>query len=127
MASLQTPAQSHTLCIPEIFELILLNLNSNLPHWSHFINSSPRIQWTLDNALNKPKAQNPLLGEAFPSIFHRPGSSNRGSTKNNDTDVDTANEETTSNLTFTTFDMVRNQHKWDTYIRPEANWRRILV
>ncbi|KAJ5827729.1 hypothetical protein N7447_004492 [Penicillium robsamsonii] len=141
MTSLQTPTQSRALSIPEIFELILLNLDirtlltkaTRICHtWSHFINSSPRIQWTLffrplDNALNKPKIQNPLLAETFPSIFHQSGSSNGGSTKYNDTDVDTANEDTTSNLTFTTFDMVRNPHKWDAYIRPEASWRRMLV
>ncbi|KAJ5159187.1 uncharacterized protein N7500_008838 [Penicillium coprophilum] len=141
----QIPAQSHAFSIPEIFELILLNLDirtlltkaTRICHtWSHFINSSPRIQWALffrplDNALNKPKTQNPLLAETFPSIFHQSGYSTGRNTTRNDTDPDTntnaANEKVILNLTFTTFDMVRNPHKWDAYIRPEASWRRMLV
>jgi hypothetical protein len=136
MAPITTPAQSHALSIPEIFELILLNLDTRtlltkatqICHsWSHFINSSPRIQWALffrplDNALNKPKTQNPLLAETFPSIFDQCEHTN----EKNDLDTDTTNKKTT-NVTFTTFDMVKNPHKWDAYIRPEASWRRMLV
>ncbi|CAI7582843.1 unnamed protein product [Penicillium glandicola] len=142
MAPPLTPAQSHALSIPEIFELILLNLDTRtlltkatrICHaWSHFINSSPSIQWALffrplDNPLNKAKIQNPLLAETFPSIFHQFAlSSERNANKNNDPDTDTTDEKTTSNITFTTFDMVQNPHKWDAYIRPEASWRRMLV
>jgi hypothetical protein len=137
MAPTPTPAQSHALSIPEIFELILLNLDirtlltkaSRICHsWSHFINSSPRIQWALffrplDHALNKPKTQNPLLAETFPSIFDQFECTG----KRNDLDTDTTNEKPTSNVTLTTFDMIKNPHKWDAYIRPEASWRRMLV
>ncbi|OQE84091.1 hypothetical protein PENNAL_c0029G01012 [Penicillium nalgiovense] len=137
MAPTPTPVQSHALSIPEIFELILLNLDTHtlltkatrICHsWSHFINFSPRIQWALffrplDNALNKPKTQNPLLAETFPSIFDQSENTN----KKNDLDTDTTNEKTTSNVTLTTFDMVKNPHKWDAYIRQEASWRRMLV
>ncbi|KAJ5185983.1 hypothetical protein N7491_006146 [Penicillium cf. griseofulvum] len=143
MAPTLTPAQSHALSIPEIFELILLHLDIRTlltkatricRAWSHFIDSSPPIQWALffrplDNALNKRKIQNPLLAETFPSIFHQSGSSDgRYPNRNSDTDTDTdISKEKTTHLTFTTFDMVRNPHKWDTYIRPEASWRRMLV
>ncbi|CAG7969154.1 unnamed protein product [Penicillium nalgiovense] len=137
MVPTPTPVQSHALSIPEIFELVLLNLDTHtlltkatrICHsWSHFINSSPRIQWALffrplDNALNKPKTQNPLLAETFPSIFDQSVNTN----KKNDLDTDTTNEKTTSNVTLTTFDMVKNPHKWDAYIRQEASWRRMLV
>ncbi|KAJ5951417.1 uncharacterized protein N7479_009830 [Penicillium vulpinum] len=133
MAPRPTPPQIHALSIPEIFELILLNLDTRtlltkatrICHtWSHFINSSPALQWALffrplDNALNKSKIQNPLLAATFPSIFHQ-----YGNTKTNDTDI---NGNPTPRVTFTTFDMVKNPHKWDAYIRPEASWRRMLV
>lgn len=144
MAPPPTSAQSHALSIPEIFELILLNLDTRtlltkatrICHaWSHFINSSPPIQWALffrplTNSLNKTKTQNPLLAATFPSIFHQSTSSNGGSTnKNNDpeTDTSTIDDKINSRLTFTSFDMVRNPLKWDAYIRPEASWRRMLV
>lgn len=142
MAPPPISAQSHALSIPEIFELILLNLDTRtlltkatrICHaWSHFINSSPPIQRALffrplDNGLNKTKTQNPLLAETFPSIFHRSGSTNGGNTnKKNDPESDTIDDKINSKLTFTTLDMVRNPQKWDAYIRPEASWRRMLV
>ncbi|KAI2718425.1 hypothetical protein CBS147311_5701 [Penicillium roqueforti] len=145
MATPPTSAQTHALSIPEIFELILLNLDTRplltkatrICHaWTNFIDSSPPIQWALffrplDNALKKPKTQNPLLAETFPSIFHQSGPSNGKTIKMKDTDTNTTNEPctstSTSNLTFTTFDMVKHPRKWDAFIRPEASWRRMLV
>ena len=135
MATPPTSAQTHALSIPEIFELILLNLDTRtlltkatrICHaWTNFIDSSPPIQWALffrplDNALNIPKTQNPLLAETFPSIFHQSG------TSNGKTNTTKKSSTSTSNVTFTTFAMVKHPRKWDVFIRPEASWRRMLV
>ncbi|KAJ5772844.1 hypothetical protein N7457_007740 [Penicillium paradoxum] len=134
-----TPARSHALSIPEIFELILLHLDIRTlltkatrvcRAWSHFINDSRPLQWALffrplDNPLNKAKIQNPLLAEAFPSVF-RQSSSNRDGTPNHKHNGN-SNRNSIPELTFTTFDMVRRPRKLNAYIRPEASWRRMLV
>jgi hypothetical protein len=132
-----TPAQSHALSIPEIFELILLNLDTRTlltkanricRAWSQFIAFSPPLQWALffrplDNALNKPKTQNPLLAEVFPSIFRQ--SSNIP--EENTDDTKDGNGKHHASITFTTFDFVRRPYMLDAYMRPEASWRRMLV
>ncbi|CAG8381969.1 unnamed protein product [Penicillium salamii] len=117
----QMTSASKTFAIPELFELILLNLDTRtlltkaqlICHtWTSFIQESPAIQWAL---FFKPEPigspwQNPLLAEVFPSIF------------TSDPDV-----QSNVNLTFTNFDLILNSHKFDAYMRPEASWRRMLV
>ncbi|KAJ5549777.1 hypothetical protein N7535_002281 [Penicillium sp. DV-2018c] len=138
-----TPAQSHALSIPEIFELILLNLDTRTlltkatricRTWTQFINSSPALQWALffrplDNVLNKSKIQNPLLAEVFPSIFRHPSAIPDDDMHDIDSEdeSDDYSESHLVDVTFTTFDFVRRPHKLDAYMRPEASWRRMLV
>ncbi|CAG7920379.1 unnamed protein product [Penicillium olsonii] len=117
-------ARSQTFSIPELLELILLQLDTRtllttaqlICHtWTTFIQESPTIQWALffkpEPKLGSRRWQNPLLATAFPSIF----SSSEPEIKSN------------VNLTFTNFDMIRNPQKLDAYMRPEASWRRMLV
>lgn len=113
---------SQTFAIPELFELILLNLDTRtlltkaqlICHtWTTFIQESPAIQWALffKPEPKGPRWQNPLLAEVFPSIF-----------SSSDPNV-----QSNVNLTFTNFDLILNSHKFDAYMRPEASWRRMLV
>ncbi|KAJ5129238.1 uncharacterized protein N7515_005277 [Penicillium bovifimosum] len=131
-----TPAQSQAFSIPEIFELILLNLDTRTlltkasrvcRDWTRFINSSPPIQRALffkplGNVLNKPTMENPMLAEAFPSLFHQ-----IPATGDDDTNHNGRTERLLPLVTFTTFDFIRRPHMLDAYMRPEASWRRMLV
>lgn len=117
-------AQSQAFSIPEIFELILLKLDNRTllttaqlicRTWTTFIQESAAIQWALcfKSVTNPhlPTWQNPLLAEAFPSIFS------------------SSTPEVKSNIRFTydTFDMFRHPEKFEAYMRPEASWRYMLV
>ena len=128
-------AQSQAFSITEIFELILLQLDTRtlltkaqlICHtWTTFIQESPAIQWALFfkpmTSVHSKKHQNPLLAEVFPSIFNQYGPG-LGSESCDEKDK----HDNYNILTFTTFDMILNPHKLDAYMRPEASWRRMLV
>lgn len=114
-------ARDKVLSISETFEVILLHLDTGTlltkaqlicRTWTTFIQDSPAIQWALFFKPVKTSMrthQNPLLAEMFPSVFSR------------------ENGESNGNLTFTTFVMIRNPHKMEAWIRPEASWRKMLV
>lgn len=117
-------AQSQVFSIPEIFELILLQLDNRtlltvaqlICHtWTTFIQESAAIQWALCfKPVTNPRSrtwQNPLLAEVFPSIF----SSSTPEVKSN------------ISFTFKTFDMLRTPEKCEAYMRPDASWRYMLV
>ncbi|KAJ5345856.1 Regulator of G protein signaling superfamily [Penicillium brevicompactum] len=122
--SMTESAQSQAFSIPEIFELILLKLDNRTllttaqlicRTWTTFIQESAAIQWALcfKSVTNPhlPTWQNPLLAEAFPSIFS------------------SSTPEVKSNIRFTydTFDMFRHPEKFEAYMRPDASWRYMLV
>lgn len=126
-------AQFQALSTPEILELILLQLDMRTlltsaqrvcRLWADLTKKSPYIQEALfltpvrDNNTNTVavnKVRNPLLAEAFPSIFQ------------NTNTISAYEEEEHDVFTLTSFDLILNPEKKEAYLRPGASWRRMLV
>lgn len=110
--------RGHVLCITELLELILLQLDMRTlltsqrvcRKWSSLVRSSSKIQESLFFEPVLPgsvptKVQNPLLAEVFPPFF----------------------VETKGRIGMDSFDMIKHPEKQVSYLRPEASWRRMLV
>ncbi|GIK07252.1 hypothetical protein Aspvir_002910 [Aspergillus viridinutans] len=114
--------------IPEILEMILLNLDMRTllciqrtcRSWWSMIRDSLPIQKALyfthiENTPDQDKVQNPLLVEAFPALFKL-------------TDPDNPEDDYEYDKpALATFDMMKSSSKLAAYLRPEASWRRMLV
>ncbi|RAL01403.1 uncharacterized protein BO80DRAFT_464650 [Aspergillus ibericus CBS 121593] len=128
-----TSTTNWVLSTPELLELILLHLDLRTlltcaplvcHFWNTLIQQSTPLQETLYFKPIKPKHHpsnanasiartlNPLLVDSFPAIFHQNGT------------VFPQNKEPFS---LTDLDMVRRPEKRDSYLRPEASWRRMLI
>ncbi|KAF7162566.1 hypothetical protein CNMCM5623_007812 [Aspergillus felis] len=114
--------------IPEILEMILLNLDMRTllcvqrtcRFWLSIIRDSSLIQKALyftpiENTPGQEKVQNPLLVEAFPALFKLVDPDN----PEDDYEYD--------DPTLAAFDMMESSSKLAAYLRPEASWRRMLL
>lgn len=126
-------AQLQALSTLEILELILLQLDMRTlltsaqrvcRLWADLIKKSLYIQEALflapvrdnnTNAVAVDKVRNPLLVEAFPSIFQNTNTTSAYEEEENDV------------FTLTSFDMILNPEKKEAYLRPGASWRHMLV
>jgi hypothetical protein len=114
--------------IPEILEMILLNLDlrtllyiqRTCRSWLSMIRGSSPIQKALyftpiETTPDQSKVQNPLLREAFPALFKL-------------TDPDNPEDDYEyDEPTLAVFDMMKTPTKLAAYLRPEASWRRMLL
>ncbi|KAF4213131.1 hypothetical protein CNMCM8980_007389 [Aspergillus fumigatiaffinis] len=114
--------------IPEILEMILLNLDMRTllyiqrtcHSWLSMIRGSSPIQKALyftpiETTPDQSKVQNPLLREAFPALFKL-------------TDPDNPEDDYEyDEPTLAAFDMMKTPTKLAAYLRPEASWRRMLL
>jgi hypothetical protein len=115
------PSAQIVISIPEILELILLQLDNQTiltaaqracRAWRELIHGSSSLQKALfflpegHCGREDEKAQNPLLVQRFPYFFF-------------------GKEEPVSLLP--SLDMIKRPKKLEAYLRPEASWRRMLV
>ncbi|KAF9883258.1 hypothetical protein FE257_003814 [Aspergillus nanangensis] len=128
MSSADSTASSRVLATPEILEMILLELDlrtlltaaQRVSHtWVRIIKGSPSLQKALFYQSTQTKTTtpdaifyNPLLMDAFPSVFPPSMLPPRGSA---------------STFSFGRLKMFRTPEKMDPFLRQEASWRRMLV
>ncbi|KAJ0415320.1 hypothetical protein BJY00DRAFT_266627 [Aspergillus carlsbadensis] len=136
-------ARRRALNTPEILEMILLHLDmrtlltsgQRVCHtWTNLIRTSRLLQRALfftpikdSDWASEERTLNPLLAEAFPSIFPAKGVDDVDD-NTDDTDDDNAdNDADADRFTFCALPMANNAQTLARFVRRSASWRRMLI